>query len=268
MGNTSPELEVVDALAQTQFSEISNSGRSRVANDDGGVVAIDMRLGGEDSVASPTAQQSHVGRSTEGAKPIVKVDAASLVLLESGRAGQPDGACGCGKAGLGMAGPRQASADAEPCQAAPPSRCAAAEPEPSRRDKERASSGSTSDQQQAECIGYEGAGGSKLGGGGSNGGGRWQQARGRAWEVLVSPNIIAVAVGVVIAMIAPLKEMLFENAQAVLRPLGAAVQVCSAYEWNDVTRSIFAILESYLRGGDPMRAHTREKRNTRSTRNF
>lgn len=254
-------------MANTQFSDCSNSGRSRAANDDG-VIAIDVRLDGEDSVASPTTQQSHMGRSAEGAKPLIKGDAASLVFLESGRTGQPDGACGRGKAGLDMAGPRQASADAEPFQAAPLSRCAAAESKLSRRDKERANSGSASDQQQAGGAGYEGTGGSKLGGEGSNGGGCWQGARGRAWDVLVSPNIIAVAVGVVIAMIAPLKEMLFENAQAVLRPLGAAVQVCSVYGWNDFTRSIFGMVESYLRGGDVMRGHTQEKRNTRSTRTF
>ena len=47
----------------------------------------------------------------------------------------------------------------------------------------------------------------------------------RISRVLLSPNIIAVATGVVIAMIAPLQEMLFDNPRAILRPLGGAFEV-------------------------------------------
>lgn len=170
--------------------------------------------------------QLQEGRSNGAAKETVNVDAASLVILASDRVGQQPGcAGGCGKAGIDKAGPQQASADAEPSQAPPPPRCGMAQYEPSRRYKEQTSTGSASDRQQAGDVGSKGVGGSKLRGGTNNNGGRWKRARGRAWDVLVSPNIIAVTVGVVVAMIAPLKKMLFENPQAVLRPLGAAVQV-------------------------------------------
>lgn len=53
----------------------------------------------------------------------------------------------------------------------------------------------------------------------------WAGAKKRTLDVLVSPNIIAVTIGLVIAMIAPLQEMLFDNSQAALRPLGAALEV-------------------------------------------
>lgn len=55
--------------------------------------------------------------------------------------------------------------------------------------------------------------------------GRFREIRARAREVLLSPNIIAVFVGIVISMFPSLKEMLFENTQAALWPLGAALQV-------------------------------------------
>lgn len=57
-------------------------------------------------------------------------------------------------------------------------------------------------------------------------GGLWTTARQRAWEVVKSPVILALAAGIVICMIAPLQEMLFLNPLAFLRPLGGAVQVC------------------------------------------
>ena len=50
----------------------------------------------------------------------------------------------------------------------------------------------------------------------------WQQ---RIWMVLVSPNIIAVTVGISIAMISPLQDVFFSDPQAFLRPLGAALEV-------------------------------------------
>lgn len=52
----------------------------------------------------------------------------------------------------------------------------------------------------------------------------WAGFKQRVSRILLSPNIIAVAVGVVIAMIAPLQKMLFDNPRAVLRPLGAAFE--------------------------------------------
>ena len=55
--------------------------------------------------------------------------------------------------------------------------------------------------------------------------GRFREIGARAREVLLSPNIIAVFVGILISMIPSLKEMLFENTQAALWPLGAALQV-------------------------------------------
>lgn len=53
---------------------------------------------------------------------------------------------------------------------------------------------------------------------------RWMGFKQRALRILQSPNIIAVAIGVVIAMISPLQRMLFDNPRAVLRPLGAAFE--------------------------------------------
>lgn len=53
----------------------------------------------------------------------------------------------------------------------------------------------------------------------------WAGLRKRMLRLLMSPNIIAVTIGVVIAMIPPLQRMLFANPRAVLRPLGAAVEV-------------------------------------------
>lgn len=53
----------------------------------------------------------------------------------------------------------------------------------------------------------------------------WAGLRRRILRLLVSPNIIAVTIGVVIAMIPPLQKMLFANPLAILRPLGAALEV-------------------------------------------
>lgn len=47
----------------------------------------------------------------------------------------------------------------------------------------------------------------------------------RIRRIVVSPNIISVTIGVIISMIAPLQERMFDNPRAVLRPLGAALQV-------------------------------------------
>ena len=55
--------------------------------------------------------------------------------------------------------------------------------------------------------------------------GRFREIGARAREVLLSPNIIAVFVGILISMFPSLKEMLFENTQAALWPLGTALQV-------------------------------------------
>lgn len=59
---------------------------------------------------------------------------------------------------------------------------------------------------------------------GDDGDERWAGFKQRVSRILLSPNIIAVAIGVVIAMIAPLQKMLFDNPRAVLRPLGAAFE--------------------------------------------
>ncbi|CAN0090922.1 unnamed protein product [Scytosiphon promiscuus] len=48
--------------------------------------------------------------------------------------------------------------------------------------------------------------------------------RRRASRILLSPNIVAVVIGLVIAMITPLQKLLFDNPRAILRPLGAAVE--------------------------------------------
>ena len=47
----------------------------------------------------------------------------------------------------------------------------------------------------------------------------------RARKVVQSPNILAVFFGIVISLIPSLQDMLFNNTQAALWPLGAAVQV-------------------------------------------
>lgn len=47
----------------------------------------------------------------------------------------------------------------------------------------------------------------------------------QARKVLLSPNIIAVFSGIVISLIPPLQDMLFNNTQAALWPLGAALHV-------------------------------------------
>ncbi|CAN0359862.1 unnamed protein product [Ectocarpus sp. 8 AP-2014] len=52
----------------------------------------------------------------------------------------------------------------------------------------------------------------------------WAGLRRRLWRLVVSPNMIAVAIGVTIAMIPALQELLFDNPRAVLRPLGAAIE--------------------------------------------
>lgn len=57
------------------------------------------------------------------------------------------------------------------------------------------------------------------------GGDRWAGLRQWFSRVLLSPNIIATSTGVAIAMIAPLQKMLFDNPRAILRPLGAALEV-------------------------------------------
>lgn len=54
---------------------------------------------------------------------------------------------------------------------------------------------------------------------------RWAELRQRIFRLLKSPNIIAVTIGVAIAMVAPLQRMLFLDPRAILRPLGAALQV-------------------------------------------
>lgn len=61
--------------------------------------------------------------------------------------------------------------------------------------------------------------------GGDEGCCSWAGLRRRLWRLLVSPNMIAVAIGVIIAMIPALQELLFDSPRAVLRPLGAAVEV-------------------------------------------
>lgn len=61
--------------------------------------------------------------------------------------------------------------------------------------------------------------------GGDEGCCSWAGLRRRLWRLVVSPNMIAVAIGVIIAMIPALQELLFDSPRAVLRPLGAAVEV-------------------------------------------
>lgn len=62
--------------------------------------------------------------------------------------------------------------------------------------------------------------------GGKCSGDHWVGLRQWLSRVLLSPNIIATSTGVAIAMIAPLQKMLFDNPRAILRPLGAALEVC------------------------------------------
>ncbi|CAM9997923.1 unnamed protein product [Ectocarpus sp. 6 AP-2014] len=86
------------------------------------------------------------------------------------------------------------------------------------------------------CTGEENSGEGTTNAGGTGGGGdvsegdRWAGFKERVSRVLVSPNIISVTIGVVIAMIAPLQEMLFDNPRSILRPLGAAVQTVGTPE--------------------------------------
>lgn len=86
----------------------------------------------------------------------------------------------------------------------------------------------------------EGDVGNSTGDGREGGKGRrWAGLRHRIRRVLVSPNIISVATGVVISMIAPLQEMMFDDPRAVLRPLGAALQVSgegSLVFWRRLTQ--------------------------------
>ena len=53
----------------------------------------------------------------------------------------------------------------------------------------------------------------------------WERVQLRISVVLMSPNILSVMVGIVIAIIFHLQQQLFHNPQAVLRPLGAAIEV-------------------------------------------
>lgn len=53
----------------------------------------------------------------------------------------------------------------------------------------------------------------------------WAELSKRMLCLFLSPNIIAVTMGVVIAMIPPLQRMLFANSRAILRPLGATLEV-------------------------------------------
>ncbi|CAM9804956.1 unnamed protein product [Ectocarpus sp. 12 AP-2014] len=62
------------------------------------------------------------------------------------------------------------------------------------------------------------------GGRGGDSEGPWEEAKHRAWALLVSPVIVAVVAGIVICTIEPLQDMLFHNPQALLRPLGGAIQ--------------------------------------------
>lgn len=58
--------------------------------------------------------------------------------------------------------------------------------------------------------------------------GGWAGLKQRVLRVLLSPNIVAVVFGVIIAMIGPLQKMMFDDPRAILRPLGAAFEVrCS-----------------------------------------
>ncbi|CAM9647960.1 unnamed protein product [Ectocarpus sp. 12 AP-2014] len=76
----------------------------------------------------------------------------------------------------------------------------------------------------------DGGGGRGSGTGDVNGGrggdseGPWEEAKHRAWALFVSPVIVAVVAGIVICTIEPLQDMLFHNPQALLRPLGGAIQ--------------------------------------------
>lgn len=71
----------------------------------------------------------------------------------------------------------------------------------------------------------EAASGTDKDGGERDGDDGWAGLKKRILRIVLSPNIIAVAIGVVIAMIAPLQKLLFDNPRAILRPVGAAVEV-------------------------------------------
>ncbi|CAB1097057.1 unnamed protein product [Ectocarpus sp. CCAP 1310/34] len=83
--------------------------------------------------------------------------------------------------------------------------------------------------EESSSEGTTNAGGTEDGGDVSEGG-PWAGFKERVSRVLVSPNIISVTIGVVIAMIAPLQEMLFDNSRSILRPLGAALQTVGTPE--------------------------------------
>lgn len=53
----------------------------------------------------------------------------------------------------------------------------------------------------------------------------WASVQHRISVVLMSPNIVSVMVGIVIAMVFPLQQQLFHDPQAVLRSLGGAIEV-------------------------------------------
>lgn len=76
--------------------------------------------------------------------------------------------------------------------------------------------------------GGSGTGDVDGGGGGGDSEGLWEEAKHRAWALLVSPVIVAVIAGIVICTIEPLQDMLFHNPQALLRPLGGAIQVLNS----------------------------------------
>lgn len=56
---------------------------------------------------------------------------------------------------------------------------------------------------------------------------RWGRVQHRILVVLMSPNITSVMVGIAIAMFSLVQQQLFHNPLAVLRPLGAAIEVRS-----------------------------------------
>lgn len=79
---------------------------------------------------------------------------------------------------------------------------------------------------------------------------RWAVVKQRIRRVLVSPNIISVTIGVVISMIGPLQEMLFDNPRAVIRPLGAALQVSSSV--SVATGGLLVQKSRYLTAHNPV----------------
>lgn len=86
--------------------------------------------------------------------------------------------------------------------------------------------------EEGNAIDGGGAGGGGTGdvdgGVGGDSEGPWEEAKHRAWALLVSPVIVAVVAGIVICTIEPLQDMLFHNPQALLRPLGGAIQVLNS----------------------------------------